>query len=172
MGRSVRSWVRLGALTSLAVASAGVALVSYTASAAEPTSQPTPPDSQLVGTFTMIAGTQAYHCVAGSWAFIAPQALLTDAVETMNYGVSVDGSGVTWQLVDSAGEVSAPDVGTVDQTVFKVESALGKLAGVTEVRQVNATGGGPPAGSCTEPAQVQQSYSATYEFWAAAPAQR
>jgi hypothetical protein len=157
-----------------------VALTAGSALAAEPLVPP-PQGASLV-LEADADGVQLYNCKPeGSgyaWHFVAPEANLFDKQGRQigrHYG------GPTWRLEDGSsvvGEVSAkadaPQAGAIPWLLLRVRGhdGTGVLGPVAFVRRAETRSGLPPSGGCDvshEGMQARMRYSATYQFYAAAP---
>jgi len=174
----------------LAAMTAATALLGASASAADTVAVPQslwPQAGQTLQLSAHATGVQIYECRPGKdparleWVFKAPEADLFDAAGKR---IGKHYAGPTWESIDGSkvvAEVKArddgPDLSAIPWLLLSAKTASGNgvFSGTASIQRVQTVGGKPPAGGCTQ-AQAGQElrvpYSATYNFYTAAPGGR
>jgi hypothetical protein len=174
-------------LTALAVALA-VATSAHAQTTAQTTAQATDlpaavkaPEGHMAAMTWTGTGQLTYECRAKAddaamfeWAFVGPDATLTDARSKVAMGKY--SAGPTWETPDGATvtgkqvAVAPAGAGNIPLQLVKAERGTGALEGVTYVQRVNTNGGVAPAARCDASAKGAKQaipYSADYVFYKA-----
>jgi hypothetical protein len=114
---------------------------------------------------------------APAWAFVAPQAELSDVSGTK---AGTHGAGPFWQAADGSRVVGtvraradAPAAGAIPWLLLatRAEGAAGRFTPVTSIQRINTAGGVAPAQGCAGAGdlgqRVQLPYTADYVFFVA-----
>jgi hypothetical protein len=126
------------------------------------------------GELTYECRAKADDAAAFEWAFVGPDAKLTDARSRAAMGRYY--AGPTWETTGGAKvtgkqvAVAQAAAGNIPFQLVKAEGGSGELAGVTYVQRVNTKGGVAPSGGCdaaTKGARQTVPYSADYVFYKA-----
>lgn len=140
-----------------------------------------PPAGQTAAMTWTGKGDLTYECRAKAddasafeWAFVGPDAKLTDA--KTNAPVGKYYSGPTWEAMDG-GKITGKQVavapaaaGNIPFQLVKTEPGTGSMKDVTYIQRVNTKGGVAPADPCnasTKGARKTVGYSADYVFYKA-----
>ena len=166
-------------LKSLAVALL-VATPAY-AQMAEAPAPVQPPAGQKAAMTWTGSGELTYECRAKAdnastfeWAFIGPDARLTDAKTRAAMGKYY--AGPTWEAADGSkitGKqvgVAPASAGNIPFQLVRAEGGTGAMKDVTYIQRVNTKGGVAPADACnasTKGARKTVPYSADYVFYKA-----
>jgi hypothetical protein len=160
------------------------ALAVATPAYAQPTDLPAAvkaPEGHTAAMTWTGTGKLTYECRAKAddasmfeWAFIGPEATLSDAQSKIAVGKYY--AGPTWETADGSTvtgkqvAVAPAAAGSIPFQLVKAEGGTGALAGVTYVQRVNTKGGVAPAARCDAPAKGAKEavpYSADYVFYKA-----
>jgi len=156
-----------------------VATPAYAQLAEVPAPVQPPPGQQPAMTWTG-SGELTYECrakadsAAFEWAFIGPDARLTDAKTRAAMGKYY--AGPTWEAADGSkitGKqvgVAPASAGNIPFQLVKAEGGTGAMKDVTYIQRVNTKGGVAPADACDasmKGAKKTVPYSADYVFYKA-----
>jgi len=183
--RTVRPGPRERPMSIRFIASAAAALAAVLPSACATTSPARPaapaaiqlPAGEEVSLTLGARGTQNYECRAqpdGSlaWAFVAPEADLTDSAGKQ---VARHYAGPTWESLADGSKVvgvvkakaESPDPDAIPWLLLasKEASGQGTFAAVRSIQRLDTRGGKAPAGACANAGELLKvPYTATYAF--------
>jgi hypothetical protein len=126
------------------------------------------------GELTYECRAKADDAAAFEWAFVGPDAKLTDAHSRAPMGRYY--AGPTWEATGGAKvtgkqvAVAPAAAGNIPFQLVKAEGGSGELAGITYVQRVNTKGGVAPSSGCgasTKGTRQTVPYSADYVFYKA-----
>ncbi|HTN47806.1 MAG TPA: DUF3455 domain-containing protein [Burkholderiaceae bacterium] len=166
----------------MATAAAAVTLAACTnlATVEVPAGLRTAPDEKP--TYWLAArGVQIYECRQQAtngfgWAFVAPEAELLDASDTV---IGRHGAGPYWQSSDGSRVVGAvkaradaPVHGAIPWLLLTTKSSgpTGRFSEVTSIQRVNTAGGVAPTAGCSEGSRgktIRVPYTADYVLYTA-----
>ena len=161
-------------------ASLVVAVPAYAQTMDVPAAVKVPEGQRLAMTWTG-TGELTYECrakadnaAAFEWAFVGPDAKLTDTKSKSVMGRYY--AGPTWEAADGAKitgkqiAVAPASIGNIPFQLVKAEGGSGALEHVTYIQRVNTKGGVAPTDRCdasTKGAKKTVPYSADYVFYKA-----
>ena len=140
-----------------------------------------PPQGQKAAMTWTGSGDLAYECrpkkdnaSAFEWAFVGPEARLSDARSRAAMGKYY--AGPTWEATDGSkitGKqvgIAPASAGNIPFQLVKAEGGTGAMKDVTYIQRVNTKGGVAPADACNASMQGTKKtvpYSADYVFYKA-----